>query len=138
MKNPKAAVEAITACGERVGGMVLGELTLGRAAVLDKAGSRFAGGLAPGEEPTPEDVLLIVFVLAHSAQESMALLRDGTFGDAVMAFADTVPLAAAQGLMGAVTRILKRVADVSPQGGAGKNPPAAGTGCSPSSPGRPR
>jgi len=141
MNNPKSAVDAITACGETVGSVTMTELTLGKAAVLEKAGSRFAGGLAPGERLTAEDVLLIVFVLAHTAQFSNALLRDGRFEDAVLEFADGIPLGASRELMDAISRILKRVSDVLPQGVSGggdeANPPEAGTGVSPSSPGTP-
>ena len=141
MSNPKVAVSAMTACGERVGGIVLDELTLGRVAVLERIGSPFTRGNASGGrlgEPSlpdgadgadgaadaapmgTEDILPVLFVLATPAAEAMRQVRDGTFEDAVMAWADTVPMRDIPKLTEAMTRIFKRVEALAPSGADGE------------------
>ncbi len=119
--TPKAALDVLTADGERVGAIALQELTLGRAAILEQIGSPFVTRPEKGQQRAAlaaSDILPAVYVLAHPARVSRTLLRDGrdAFDDAVYDFADETALADCRELGMAVARIIRRVEAVTPQG----------------------
>lgn len=116
MRNPQAAVDALTACGEKVGGVVLNELTLGRVALLEKVGSVFAKGRVDTSRLSTMDLLPVMYVLSASVVEVMAQIRDGTFDVAVMEWADGIAMGDIPKLSEAVKRIFRRVEAVAPQG----------------------
>ena len=116
MRNPQAAVDALTACGEKVGGVVLNELTLGRVALLEKVGSVFAKGKVETSKLSAMDMLPAMYILAEPVAAVMAQIRDGTFDTAVMEWADTIAMGEITELAEAVKRIFRRVEAVAPQG----------------------
>ena len=151
MINPKAALDAFTACGETVGAVTLSEITLGKAAVLERIGSplfarppeRAAGeggdaGDGPAEAPASDTAALLLptlFVLAHPSAAARRLLADGGFESAVDDWADAIPLRDGPALAAAFARIAGRLSAVMPsgeEGGAGKKDPAATAGSQPS------
>jgi len=116
MGNPKAAVEAVTACGERVGDIVLNELTLGRVALLERVNSPFAKGSVDTAKVSTADILTVGYILAAPVAGVMAQVRDGTFETAVVEWADGIAVRDVGKMSDALGRIFKRVEAVAPSG----------------------
>ena len=117
MGNPKAAVAAITSDGERVGNIVLHEMSLGRLALLERINSPFAGGGGLDTNKINVSLMLpVVYILSTPTAEVIRALRDGTFEEAVAAFGESIPMKDMLAVLEAVGRILKRMADVMPSG----------------------
>lgn len=119
-KNPKRAVKALTACGERVDEVEVREITLGLAAVLELLGSPLVvkRGAESGEL-TLREMLPTIFAMTRSAAETERLLAEGGFEavmDAAVAWADDLSTATGMKLAKACARMAVKVADVSPQG----------------------
>jgi len=117
MGNPKAAVEAVTACGERVGDIVLHELTIGRVALLERIGSPFAKGRVDTAKVSTMDIIQVGYVLSSPISEVMGKVRDGAFETAAVEWADTFAIGDIGRLSDAMARIFKRVEAVAPSGG---------------------
>ena len=116
MGNPNAAVEAITASGERVGDIVLEELTLGRVALLERVNSPFAKGSVDTAKVSTADILTVGYILAAPVAGVMAQVRDGTFETAVVEWADGIAVRDIGKMSDALGRIFKRVEAVAPSG----------------------
>lgn len=135
-KNPKRAVEALTAGGETVDGIRVRELTLGLAAVLERIDSPLFAGRPEGAAPLQlRDMLPTIYAMTRPAAESEALLTEGgpemLMGEAVR-WADGLTTETGMRLAQACAAAARRVARVSPQGvpekgGAEGNGSAAGT-----------
>lgn len=134
-KNPKRALEALTAGGETVDGIKVREITLGLAAVLERIASPLLVPHPAGAPLQLRDMLPTVFVMTRPASESDALLTEGgpemLMGEAVR-WADGLSTGTGMRLAQACARAAGRVARVSPQGMPGKGEPegnanAAGT-----------
>lgn len=132
MGNPKAAVDAITACGERVGDIVLHEVTIARIAVLERVGSPFAKDAAERVKASTLDVLTMLYVLAaESAGRLTDAIRDGTFEADVADWADTIKPNQIQPLADAAAKVFSRIDAMMPggaveDGGAKKRGAATG------------
>jgi hypothetical protein len=132
MSNPKAAVDAITACGERVGDIVLHEVTIARIAVLERVGSPFAKETADHANAPVSDVITMLYVMAaESAGRLTAAIRDGTFEEDVAEWADTIKPNQFQPLADAAAKVFGRIDAMMPggaveDGGAKKRGAATG------------
>ena len=136
-KNPKRALAAVPAAGEQVDGIMVREITLGLAAVLERIESPLVVGRKAGGEMRLGDMLPTVYVMTRPAVESERLLADGglpALRSAAVAWADELPTATGMRLAAACGRAARRVADVSPsgmpqkEGAAEGNARSAGTG----------
>ena len=117
--NPTAAVDALTATGERVGAITFTELTFAKAALLERIGSPYASGKrAEANAQQLDDLMRALFILAHPAQVSGELIRDNAFAGAVDSWGDSIPMSELPTMADAIQRIFKRVEDVTPRGGS--------------------
>jgi len=103
-QNPKLVVEAFTRGARKVGAITLRPITMGTILVLEKikcplvddsviaAAKKNKGKFAQNLQN--DDVARLIFVLAHTGRESLALLQDGdaAFAAAVLDFMDKIPV----------------------------------------------
>lgn len=115
MNNPKAALDVLTAAGETVGKITLSEITLAKAAILDRIKSPLVTGKKM-KEISLDDVIPTLFVLATPAATSRQLLSEKKFDDAALAWSDTVDFADGLKLFEALKRIASRLNGVAPSG----------------------
>lgn len=115
MDNPKSALAAINAAGEKVGNVILSEVTLSKAAILEAIGSPVMSG-KKAKDITLGDVLPTLFVLATPAFECKRMLADKSFDKAACEWGDTIPVMDGAKLVQAMKRIMQRISDVAPQG----------------------
>ena len=137
-RHPKAVVSAMLAAGKTVGGIKLREFTAGTSLLLQKLGHPLS--VDPDTRPamTDMDVMIMVYVLTHTAAECNALVDQGrpAFDAAVIEFSDTIPMDQLPALGAAINELLERA--VSTVGGGAQKktqgttpsttspPPAAG------------
>jgi hypothetical protein len=142
-KNPKRALAAVTAAGERVHGELVREITLGTAAVLERIDSPLFTGVPEGRQISLCDMLPTIYVMTRPAVESEELLADGfeALKREAVRWADGFSTRQGMDLAAACARAARRVRAAAPSGvpdkeGAGEgNGRSAGTaGCSPSPP----
>jgi len=135
-KNPKRALEALTAGGEKVDGIAVREITLGLAAVLERIESPLVVPRPEGAAMRLRDMLPTVYAMTRPAAESEALLTEGgpdMLMEEAVRWADGLTTGQGVRLAEACVRAASRVARVSPQGvpekegGAEGNANAAGT-----------
>ena len=94
MGNPKRVVQAFIPPAAKAGGLTLRPFTAGTILLLERMEHPLVDDAAK-RDMTPEEVLSLVFVLTRPVKESNALLNQGpeAFSDAVVEFADTIPVA---------------------------------------------
>ena len=120
MQNPKAALDVLTAAGETVGTITLSEITLAKAAILDRIKSPLVTG-KKFKDISFDDVIPTLFVLATPAADTKKLLAQNKFESAVETWSDTVPFST--GLFEALKRIAGRLNGVAPEGMTGEAAP---------------
>lgn len=127
-KNPKRALAAVTAAGEKVAGVQVRELTLGLAAVLERIGSPLVVGVPSGGSVSLRDMLPTCYVMTRPAVESEELLAEGfeALVREAVRWADGLSTADGAALAAACVRSAGRVRDVSPAGVPGKEGAAEG------------
>jgi hypothetical protein len=124
MNNPKAALDVLNAAGETVGAITLSEITLAKAAILERIKSPLAGGKKL-KDITLDDVIPTLFVLANTARDCRVLLANNKFEAAVEAWADAINMADGMKLIDSLKRITNRLNGVAPEGmvdGDGETP----------------
>lgn len=126
-KNPKRALEAVTAAGERVDGILVREITLGIAAVLEAIGSPLVTGRKP---ETLRDMVPSIFVMTRPAVESETLLAGGpqALTAAAVEWADALTTDQGVRLAAACGRAAARLSRTAPQGVPAKTGAAEGNG----------
>lgn len=115
MDNPKSALAAINACGEKVGKVTLSEVSLSKAAILEAINSPVMSG-KKAKDITLGEVLPTIFVLATPAFECKRMLADKSFDRAVCEWGEGIPVMDGAKLVQAMKRIMQRISDVAPQG----------------------
>jgi hypothetical protein len=120
MQNPKAALDVLIAAGEKVGKIHLSEITLAKAAIMDRIKSPLVTGKKL-KDISFDDVIPTLFVLANPAIDSKKLLAQNKFDAAVETWSDTVPFSA--DLFEALKRIAGRLNGVAPEGMTGEAVP---------------
>jgi len=115
MQNPKAALDVLNAAGETVGKITLSEITLAKAAILDRIKSPLVTGKKM-KEISLDDVIPTLFVLATPAAACRQLLANATFDTAAVEWSDAIPMADGLKLFEALKRIANRLNGVSPSG----------------------
>lgn len=115
MNNPKAALDVLNAAGETVGKITLSEITLAKAAILDRIKSPLVTGKKM-KEISLDDVIPTLFVLATPAGACRQLIANSTFDDAAVEWSDSIPMADGLKLFEALKRIANRLNGVAPSG----------------------
>lgn len=115
MNNPKAALDVLNAAGETIGKITLSEITLAKAAILDRIKSPLVTGKKL-KEISLDDVIPTLFVLATPAQACRQLIANSKFDDAAIEWSDTIPMADGLKLFEALKRIANRLNGVAPSG----------------------
>jgi hypothetical protein len=121
----------MAACGEGVGNVLLSELTLGHAVVLESIGCPLLQDEVELAKLRVMDLLPTIYVLGVPVAESMQAFNRGGKAAVLAAAAEwgaKIPLADGKPLCEAVGRIFRRVSVVAPQGGPEGNVPAATAG----------
>jgi hypothetical protein len=121
-KQPTRASAALLAGDTAIGGVTVREITLATLAILEEIDSYlFRDGAV-----RPIDRIATLFVLAHPAAVSLALLRSGSgtgvspvsaFEAAAWAWSETIAPRHWPALNAAVVAAAQRVMDVAPSGG---------------------
>jgi hypothetical protein len=122
MQNPKAALDVLIAAGETVGKIHLSEITLAKAAILDRIKSPLVTGKKL-KEVGLDDVIPTLFILAMSAETSRKLLSESSFDAAVIRWSDSIPFADGIKMFEALKRIAGRLNGVAPEGMTGEAVP---------------
>jgi hypothetical protein len=122
MQNPKAALDVLNAAGETVGKIQLSEITLAKAAILDRIKSPLVTGKKL-KEVNLDDVIPTLFVLATSAADSRKLIAQDKFDAAVLDWSDSIAFADGILMFEALKRIASRLNGVAPEGMTGEAVP---------------
>lgn len=125
MKNPKIALDAITASGTPAGRETVREITLGLASVLEKVESPLVTGKRPQHiiEWAPT-----LYAMTHTTADCEKLLINGrkALEATAYAWADSVALVDARRMLDAAMAAGKRLAEVSDDGEEDEDGPIAG------------
>jgi len=113
-RQPKKVVEAFTATGIQIGKLHLHEFTAATLLIMQKINSPLIG--TDKSKMTDMDILNLVFILAHPAQESYRLLVGGkiVFEEAVIKFADEISIKDIQSVGSAINKLFERAMSTAP------------------------
>lgn len=131
--TPDRSMDAITGAGKMVAGVLVREISLGMAAVLERIGSPLVRQMQDGREMTLRDLLPTMYVMTRPAVDSELLLAEGieALEAAAVEWGEGYTTAEGLEIAQACAAAAKRLARTLPSGadgGAEGNAPSPATG----------
>jgi len=96
LRTPPTVVEALMGGdAPKISGIRLNPMNAGAWLIFEKISHPVVLGTAVGATMTIHDVISALFVLSRPTVDTMRLVRENEFADAVLAFAEKIPLTSA-------------------------------------------